>query len=146
MENMLQCVITSPDNYVPLEGVLLANSQTVGLSTVKDTLVFSDFPNVCVNHCLTLPQSPSVGAWRMSAKSSRCYRGICSADNLLHTAGFLPKLMAFLWQFYFLAEMWPQGLAPRIIVTLIRKWVQCSGSFELLRLITPEKLYVGHSG
>lgn len=66
-----------------------------------------------VSQCLCKPQfdsSPeplalSVGVWRMSAKSSRCNTGICSTDNLLQTTGFLPELMAFLWQFYFLVEM-----------------------------------------
>lgn len=39
------------------------NRLTMGLSIVKDLLVFSDFPNVCVSHCMTLPQSPLVCQW-----------------------------------------------------------------------------------
>lgn len=121
-----------------MEGICFQNNkQTVRLYNSKRHISVLGF-----SQCLCKPlydTSPeplalSVGAWRMSTKSSRCCTGICSTDNLLHTDGFLPKLMAFLWQFYFLVET---GLTPRIIVTLIMN------GFSVLitsRLITPEKL------
>lgn len=49
---------------VTLVEVDLQNNEKISrLSIVKDTLVFSEFPSVCVNHCLTLPQSPLACQW-----------------------------------------------------------------------------------
>lgn len=127
--------IMSLFHYVPLEGVFLKNDdQTMGHFHSHRHITVLRFSQCLCEPLFDTSPEPlclSVGAWRMSTQSSRCYRGICSTDNLLHAAGFLSKLMAFLWQFYILVEMWPQGLTPWIIVTLIRKWVPCCVGFEV---------------
>ena len=108
------------------------NEQISRLCDVKDTLLFSDFLSVCVNHCFTLPQSFLACQW---------VHGECQPNppdateefvalTTSSTAGSLPELMAFLRQLYFLVTMWPR-LIPRLIVALIRKLVHCSVSFDV---------------